>query len=67
MNLAAGLKRLVLGPEETQIPNLKRNDRCWCGSGKKYKACHQAEDDRKRSAQRAAAAKKPNPSLKRGF
>ena len=67
MNLAAGLKRLVMGPEETPIPNLKRNDRCWCGSGKKYKACHQAEDDRKRSAQRASAAKQQTSSLKRGF
>ena len=23
-----------------------RNDPCWCGSGKKYKHCHQAFDDR---------------------
>lgn len=23
-----------------------RNDPCWCGSGKKYKQCHQAFDDR---------------------
>lgn len=23
-----------------------RNDKCWCGSGKKYKQCHQAFDDR---------------------
>ena len=67
MNLAAGLKRLVLGPEEKPIPNLKRNDRCWCGSGKKYKACHQADDDRRRAAQRAAAGKQQTTSLKRGF
>jgi uncharacterized protein YecA (UPF0149 family) len=67
MNLAAGLKRLVLGPEERPIPNLKRNDRCWCGSGKKYKACHQADDDRRRSALRAATAKQQTTSLKRGF
>lgn len=25
---------------------LGRNDKCWCGSGKKYKQCHQAFDDR---------------------
>lgn len=25
---------------------LERNDRCWCGSGKKYKACHEAFDDK---------------------
>lgn len=67
MNLAAGLKRLVLGPAERPIPDLKRNDRCWCGSGRKYKVCHQADDDRKRSAQRAAAATQKTASLKRGF
>lgn len=22
-----------------------RNEPCWCGSGKKYKKCHQHEDD----------------------
>jgi hypothetical protein len=31
-----------------------RNDRCWCGSGKKYKACHLGSDDRKRLAERSA-------------
>lgn len=67
MNLATGLKRLVLGPEDQQLPNLNRNDRCWCGSGKKYKACHQSHDDRKRSAQRAASATQKTSSLKRGF
>ena len=25
---------------------LDRNDVCWCGSGKKYKACHEAFDDK---------------------
>ena len=24
------------------IKKLGRNDHCWCGSGKKYKACHEA-------------------------
>ena len=23
-----------------------RNDPCWCGSGKKYKSCHLAFDDK---------------------
>ena len=54
MNLRKSLKRLVLGPEQQAIPVLGRNDRCWCGSGKKYKTCHLAADDRKRSAERAA-------------
>lgn len=25
---------------------LERNERCWCGSGKKYKACHEAFDEK---------------------
>ncbi len=25
---------------------LERNDQCWCGSGKKYKVCHSAFDDK---------------------
>ncbi len=24
-----------------------RNEPCWCGSGKKYKKCHEPEDDEK--------------------
>ncbi len=54
MNLRKSLKRLVLGSEQQAIPVLGRNDRCWCGSGKKYKTCHLATDDRKRSAERSA-------------
>ena len=26
-------------------PKLGRNDPCYCGSGKKYKDCHQSEGD----------------------
>jgi methionyl aminopeptidase len=26
-----------------------RNEPCWCGSGKKYKKCHEPDDDRKAS------------------
>ena len=25
---------------------LGRNDKCWCGSGKKYKTCHMAFDEK---------------------
>jgi uncharacterized protein YecA (UPF0149 family) len=57
MNLKKGLKRLFLGPETDAIPVLGRNDRCWCGSGKKYKACHLAADDRKRAGQRGAVSR----------
>ena len=31
---------------------LDRNDPCWCGSGKKYKACHEAFDDKILALQR---------------
>lgn len=54
MTILDGLKRLLLGPEQQAIPVIGRNDRCWCGSGKKYKACHLSADDRKRSAERGA-------------
>jgi hypothetical protein len=56
MNLRKSFQRLVLGPEQQAIPVLGRNDRCWCGSGKKYKACHLSTDDRKRAAQRGTTS-----------
>ncbi len=31
--------------EPVQIPG--RNERCWCGSGRKYKHCHLHEDEKK--------------------
>ena len=36
-------------PEEevNYMAVLGRNDACWCGSGKKYKKCHLAEDEKK--------------------
>ena len=37
-------------------PNLGRNDPCHCGSGKKYKQCHLAEDEAKARTARAKAA-----------
>lgn len=33
---------------------LGRNDACHCGSGKKYKKCHEAADEAKESAELAA-------------
>ncbi len=39
----------------TPIPT-KRNDPCWCGSGKKYKKCHW-QADQQAAAERAAKAK----------
>ena len=32
---------------------LERNDLCWCKSGKKYKKCHEAFDDKIMAAQEA--------------
>ena len=28
------------------IHHMMRNDLCWCGSGKKYKKCHEDFDER---------------------
>ena len=28
------------------MKKLGRNDACWCGSGRKYKACHMAFDEK---------------------
>ncbi len=63
MTILDGLKRLLLGPEQQAIPVLGRNDRCWCGSDKKYKACHLAADNRKRVAERSAAVSKPQRGM----
>ena len=63
MMILDGLKRLLLGPDQQPIPVLGRNDQCWCGSGKKYKACHLATDDRKRMAQRSAAGSTPQRGM----
>ena len=65
VNLKNTLKKIIMGPEPKPIPELGRNERCWCGSGRKYKSCHMATDDRKRSAARASATKQSTPS--RGF
>ena len=39
--------------EQAGERNLRRNELCWCGSGRKYKKCHLVEDEKK--AQKAAA------------
>ncbi len=31
-----------------QRPQIGRNDPCWCGSGKKYKKCHLAQDEKEK-------------------
>jgi SEC-C motif len=37
------------------VPNVGRNDECWCGSGLKYKRCHMSRDAQKKSKELAAA------------
>ena len=39
--------------------NLRRNERCWCGSGKKYKQCHFEADRAHFTRQTAAACQGP--------
>ena len=34
------------------MKKLGRNDACWCGSGKKYKHCHEAFDEKLEAAAR---------------
>lgn len=31
------------------IPELGRNEPCWCGSGKKYKRCHMPDDQTRKN------------------
>jgi uncharacterized protein YecA (UPF0149 family) len=54
MTIFEAVKRVIAGPGHQPLPDLGRNDRCWCGSGRKYKACHMATDDRKRAAARTS-------------
>ncbi len=55
MSLLGTVKKLLARPTPPPDVELGRNDHCWCGSGKKYKHCHLASDERRRSAARAAA------------
>jgi hypothetical protein len=34
-------------PAKPQV-ELRRNDPCWCGSGKKYKKCHLDKDEKEK-------------------
>jgi hypothetical protein len=55
MSFLESLKRLLTGPEPEPVRSLGRNDRCWCGSDRKYKLCHMATDERKRSSARTSS------------
>ena len=37
-------RSIVVDRPQAPRPKLGRNERCWCGSGKKYKRCHLRED-----------------------
>jgi hypothetical protein len=65
VNIRDTIKRILAGPEPVQIPDLGRNDLCWCGSGRKYKSCHLSADDRKRAAARTSTGSQQ--PLTRGF
>jgi hypothetical protein len=65
MSIMTTLKKIITGPEAQPIPDLGRNDRCWCGSGKKYKGCHLESDARRRAALRSGGGQQA--SLTRGF
>lgn len=59
MSILTKVKDLVIGAEPPLPPVLGRNDRCWCDSGKKYKNCHLAADERLRASKRSAPGKGP--------
>ena len=42
MGLLDTIKRLALGTDADPLPELGRNELCWCGSSRKYKVCHGA-------------------------
>jgi hypothetical protein len=67
MTLRDAFKRLVAGTDTAPVPSLGRNDRCWCGSGRKYKICHQAVDDRRRSSALSTTRSAGRGSSARGY
>ena len=67
MSLRDAFRRLIAGPETATVPSLGRNDRCWCGSGRKYKICHQAVDDRRRSTMQSAPHSARRGTAARGY
>jgi uncharacterized protein YecA (UPF0149 family) len=48
MGLLAALKNFfVPANEQHQTRNMRRNETCWCGSGKKHKKCCLHKDEEK--------------------
>ena len=58
------LKKTGGGSSSFVWKKLGRNDPCWCGSGKKYKTCHEAFDDRLMRLERGGAIVPRRESLK---
>ena len=48
------------------LGKLGRNDACWCGSNKKYKACHMASDEKIETFARQGHIVPPRFILKNG-
>ncbi len=53
-------------PQRRQAPKLRRNDPCWCGSGKKYKDCHMKSDLAGETAPPADAVRRVKAQQGRG-
>jgi len=54
--------RRAMGTIRRERPKIGRNDPCWCGSGKKYKKCHMAADQRGESSGAASDAGPDGPT-----
>ncbi len=39
----------LFNSKDEDVPQVRpgRNEPCWCGSGRKYKKCHEPEDSKK--------------------
>ena len=46
-------------------PELGRNDRCWCGSGRKYKQCHLGRESCQSSSAPSGCTRRPASSSRR--
>ena len=57
MGLLDRISRMLFHKPPNEALTLSRNDQCWCGSGKKYKRCHE-ESDRKYFASRQRSCKR---------
>ena len=47
MGLLNSITAFFKPEEKPAMPDIGRNDICWCGSGKKYKKCHLSKDEEK--------------------